>query len=101
MFFGNGRRLYQTGDGRCYRFVRFGKFPWLVAATVANYCPSRMVEHPKVNPTQVRGLLCHPVVGYSRRAVMIPGLELAAGHDRSMILTLFMTIPDPNLFKWI
>ena len=33
-------------------WLRFGEFPRLWAATVATYCPSRMVEHPKCNSTQ-------------------------------------------------
>ena len=32
----------------------FGEFPRLVAAIVATYCPSRMVEHPKSKSTQPR-----------------------------------------------
>ena len=31
--------------------LRFGKFPRLVAAAVATYCQSRMVEHPKSKST--------------------------------------------------
>ena len=33
-------------------WLRFGEFPRLVAVTVATYCPSRMVEHPKSNSAQ-------------------------------------------------
>ena len=38
-----------------------GSYPGWWAATVANYCPCRMVEHPKSKSTQHQS---HPVVVY-------------------------------------
>ena len=35
-----------------------------LAATVATYCPGRMVEQTKVNPTWVSDHHCHPVLRY-------------------------------------
>ena len=36
-------------------WLRFGEFPGWWAATVATYCPSRVVEHPKSKSTKPRG----------------------------------------------
>ena len=48
--------LQGDSGGRIPRFVDLdlGSSPGWWAATVATYCPSRMVEHPKSKSTQPR-----------------------------------------------
>ena len=65
-----------------------GSSPRLVAATVATYCPSRMVEHPKSKSTQPR-FATRCVTLYRGRKMQI--FSLIHANLESQIPTLLIT----------